>query len=329
MFFRGSTTAAAAAAALVRRFSSTSTTWRRRRSTSKSKKKIPSPKVPEEGANAISVDLLKIVKNRGPLSVPNLWDHAKGCDASILIDSPKKKSEKFAPPNLTVRGFDIIEEVKNALEARCPDTVSCADIIALSTRDAVALSGGPNYAVPTGRRDGLVSNLNDVNLPGPSLPVDQAFQSFSSKGLTLEDMVTLLGAHTVGVAHCAFFKGRLSSDATMDPGLRASLVKTCGSKSRPLVKDRTAFLDQNTSFVVDNEYYKQILLKKGVMKIDQEIALDGSTSAVVAGFASDGVGFLGRFGDALVKLGSVDVLVGSDGEIRRKCSSFNGPSKRS
>ncbi|KAK1274568.1 hypothetical protein QJS04_geneDACA013217 [Acorus gramineus] len=76
MFFRGSTTAAAAAA-LVRRFSSTSTTWRRRRSTSKSKKKIPSPKVPEEEANAISEDLLKIVKNRGPLSVPNLWDHAK------------------------------------------------------------------------------------------------------------------------------------------------------------------------------------------------------------------------------------------------------------
>ncbi|KAK1274565.1 Peroxidase 44 [Acorus gramineus] len=249
----------------------------------------------------------------------------RGCDASILIDSPKKKSEKFAPPNLTVRGFDIIEEAKNALEAQCPATVSCADIIALSTRDAVALSGGPNYAVPTGRRDGLVSNLNDVNLPGPSLPVDQAFQSFSSKGLTLEDMVTLLGAHTVGVAHCAFFKDRLSSDATMDPRLRASLVKTCGSKSRPLVKDRTAFLDQNTSFVVDNEYYRQILLKNGVLKIDQEIALDGSTSAVVAGFASDGVGFLGRFGDALVKLGSVDVLVGSDGEIRKKCSSFNGP----
>jgi len=31
--------------------------------------------------------------------------------------------------------------------AVCPSTISCADIIALATRDAVTLSGGPKYNV--------------------------------------------------------------------------------------------------------------------------------------------------------------------------------------
>ncbi|MCI51189.1 peroxidase 44-like, partial [Trifolium medium] len=69
-----------------------------------------------------------------------------GCDASLLIDPTNKTaSEKNDGANASVRGFDIIDEVKEALEAACPSTVSCADIIALATRDAVALSGGPKY----------------------------------------------------------------------------------------------------------------------------------------------------------------------------------------
>ncbi|KAH7664494.1 Peroxidase protein [Dioscorea alata] len=255
----------------------------------------------------------------------------KGCDASILIDSTKKKkSEKAAGPNLTVRGFNIIDEVKTSLEASCPSTVSCADIIALATRDAVALAGGLNYSVPTGRQDGLISNAADVNLPGPSLSVNQAFQFFAAKGLTLDDMVVLLGGHTVGVAHCSFFRDRLDnfqgsgvSDSTMDPSLRAQLVKTCGSRAN---SDPTAFLDQNTSFLVDNQYYKQILGNKGVLQIDQELALDSSSSGIVAALASDGIGFMKKFADALAKLGRIEVLVGGAGEIRKNCRAFNAPS---
>ncbi|KAA8518345.1 hypothetical protein F0562_015772 [Nyssa sinensis] len=205
----------------------------------------------------------------------------RGCDASILIDSTKSKSsEKDAGPNLTVRGFEIIDGAKKSLEAACPSTVSCADIITLATRDAVVLAGGPNYNATTGRRDGLVSDPSEVNLPGPTFSVSQALQAFTAKGLTLTEMVTLLGAHTVGVAHCVFFRDRLSNfqgtqkpDPSMDPTLAAKLLKTCGTKSRPLNADPTVFLDQNTSFVVDNQFYNQILLKRGILQIDQELAL--------------------------------------------------------
>jgi len=41
----------------------------------------------------------------------------KGCDGSILIDSVGNNvSEKEAGPNLTVRGFEIIDEAKALLE---------------------------------------------------------------------------------------------------------------------------------------------------------------------------------------------------------------------
>lgn len=61
----------------------------------------------------------------------------KGCDASILLDGTT--SEKASPPNRSVRGFDLIEAVKAKLESFCAGVVSCADIIAMVTRDAVEL----------------------------------------------------------------------------------------------------------------------------------------------------------------------------------------------
>ncbi|XP_047340030.1 peroxidase 44-like [Impatiens glandulifera] len=249
----------------------------------------------------------------------------RGCDASILIDStPKKQSEKDAGPNQTVRGFEIIDEIKTNLEAACPSKVSCADIIALATRDSVSLAGGPSYQIPTGRRDGLVSNPNDVNLPGPTVSVSQALQIFKAKKLTLNDMVTLLGGHSVGIAHCNFFQDRLSNfqgtgkpDSTMDPVLVSKLTRVCATQPG------TAFLDQNTSFILDNEFYNQIKKKRGVMQIDQQLALDASSAPIVNNLAKNPAMFKNNFAAALVKLGNVGALVGQAGEIRKKCNVFN------
>ncbi|KAH0746378.1 hypothetical protein KY285_008035 [Solanum tuberosum] len=133
----------------------------------------------------------------------------RGCDASILIDSKNtgnKQSEKDAGPNQSVRGYELIDRIKSRLECACPTTVSCADIIALATRESVALAGGSMYNILTGRRDGLVSNPAEVNLPGPSLIVQEALKNFTNKGFSLNDMVTLLGTHTVGITHCSLIQ---------------------------------------------------------------------------------------------------------------------------
>jgi hypothetical protein len=65
----------------------------------------------------------------------------QGCDASVLLDDNKAViSEKNALPNKnSIRGFEVIDEIKAALEQTCPHTVSCADTIALAARGSTVL----------------------------------------------------------------------------------------------------------------------------------------------------------------------------------------------
>ncbi|KAH0935831.1 hypothetical protein HID58_012948 [Brassica napus] len=64
----------------------------------------------------------------------------RGCDASILIASP---SEKDHPDDMSLAGdgFDTVVKAKQAVDRdpKCRNKVSCADILALATREVVVL----------------------------------------------------------------------------------------------------------------------------------------------------------------------------------------------
>ena len=68
---------------------------------------------------------------------------AQGCDGSILLASPNNKAEKNHPDDnsLAGDGFDTVAKAKAAVdsEPQCRNKVSCADILALATRDVINL----------------------------------------------------------------------------------------------------------------------------------------------------------------------------------------------
>ncbi|KAK7283678.1 hypothetical protein RIF29_13376 [Crotalaria pallida] len=251
----------------------------------------------------------------------------RGCDASILLDStPTNQAEKDGPPNVSVQSFYVIDEAKAKLEKACPHTVSCADILAIAARDVVAMSGGPYWTVLKGRKDGRVSKASDtINLPAPTLNVNQLIQSFAKRGLGVKDLVTLSGGHTLGFSHCTSFEARIhnfSSLHDIDPSLNTEFALGLRKKCPKPNTNRNAgdFLD-STASVFDNEYYRQLLEGKGLFSSDQSLVGDYRTRWIVEAFAKDQSLFFKEFAASMLKLGNVGVS--ENGEVRLNCRIVN------
>jgi hypothetical protein len=64
----------------------------------------------------------------------------QGCDGSILLDDTDDMvGEKTAKPNNnSIRGYDVIDTIKAAVNTAClGNVVSCADIVAVAARDSI------------------------------------------------------------------------------------------------------------------------------------------------------------------------------------------------
>ncbi|XP_068663899.1 peroxidase 5-like [Aristolochia californica] len=256
----------------------------------------------------------------------------RGCDASVLLDTvPGQQVEKEHPANNpSLRGFEVIDEAKALIEARCPQKVSCADILTFAARDSAYILGGINYAVTAGRRDGRVSIFDEVpqNIPPPGFNAQQLKDNFARKGLSLDEMVTLSGAHSIGVSHCSSFSTRLYSfnathpqDPSMDKSFASHLKRRCpppGSSNNP-----TVALDLVTQNRLDNRYYRNLKNQRGLLTSDQTLYDSPLTSSFVKKNANSRSNWAAKFGYAMMKMGSIEVLTGSQGEIRKSCRLVN------
>ncbi|KAK7303549.1 hypothetical protein RJT34_14456 [Clitoria ternatea] len=264
-------------------------------------------------------------------------DEFMGCDASILLnDTATIVSEQSAGPNNnSIRGLDVVNQIKTAVENACPGIVFCADILALAAEISSDLANGPKWQVPLGRRDSLTANqsLANQNLPAPTFNLTQLKSAFLLQGLDTTDLVALSGAHTIGRAKCSSFIGRLynfnstgNPDPTLNTTLLQSLQSICPNDGGP--GTNLTNLDLTTPDTFDSKYYSNLLLQNGLLQSDQELfsTSGADTIAIVNSFNSNQTLFFENFVASMIKMGNISVLTGSQGEIRTQCNFVNGNS---
>ncbi|KAK7303831.1 hypothetical protein RJT34_14748 [Clitoria ternatea] len=248
----------------------------------------------------------------------------RGCDGSILLKHDG--SERTAEASKTLRGFEVVDDIKAELEKQCPNTVSCADILTAAARDATVELGGPYWAVPYGRKDGKMSIAKEADMvPMGHENITSLIEFFQSRGMTVLDLVVLSGAHTIGRTSCGSIQYRLynyKGTGKPDPTIDSKYVNFLQRKCR--WASEYVDLDATTPKTFDNVYYINLKKKMGLLSTDQLLYSDPRTSPLVSALTAAPSVFEHQFAVSMGKLGIVEVLTGEDeGEIRTNCNFVN------
>nr|ACS49666.1 peroxidase [Oryza ridleyi] len=271
----------------------------------------------------------------------------KGCDASVLIKGGNNNAEVDNNKHQGLRGLDVIESAKAQLESECPGVVSCADIVALASRDALAFTGGPAFDVPTGRRDGKTSNLRDADvLPDVKDSIEVLRSKFAANGLDDKDLV-LLSCNHILLLLLAYYiiasvdhGGELTMATTLynfplpggrkgaDPTIPESFLSELRSRCAPGDFNTRLPLDRGSEGEFDTSILRNIRNRFAVIASDAALYNASATVGVVDTYTSMlstlfGPYFREDFADAMVKMGSIGVLTDRAGEVRKVCSKFN------
>ncbi|OEL36879.1 Cationic peroxidase 1 [Dichanthelium oligosanthes] len=300
--------------------------------------------IKDEVSRTLFTDPAPLGGRRMGASLLRLFFHdcfVQGCDASVLLDDDVLKgivSEKNAGPNKnSLRGFEVIDRIKASVEKECPSVVSCADILALATREAVVAVrsrhthildvhdiashhgyafqpsssslqlNGTSWPLLLGRRDSKTANKAqaDSDLPSPFSDLDTLITAFGNKKFSPSELAALSGAHTIGMAHCT------NVDANQKGRCNTAI-------------DGLAPLDKSTPEMFDNNYYTN-LPERGLLHSDQVLTGRPDLSALVGKYSSNQALFFGDFAKAMKKMSEMSVLTGANanGEVRVNCRRRN------
>ncbi|KAL2608383.1 hypothetical protein R1flu_026956 [Riccia fluitans] len=248
----------------------------------------------------------------------------RGCDASVLIDN--SDSEKLGAPNAnSLRGFEVLDAAKAALEAACPGVVSCADVIAFAARDAMELAGNINVTNWLGgRRDGIISRSADTltELPAPFDKFPTLVAAFKKKGLSQNDVVILSGAHTIGRAKCGIITQRIwnfNGTGKADPAIDPAYVTTLRSQCPQNAPGNRINMDMTTPTILDVNYYRDVNNGRGLFESDNSLRASPGAS-LLNQFTQNPQTFAPSFVNSMRRMGNIGVLTGKKGKIRTVCS---------
>ncbi|KAK6283038.1 hypothetical protein POUND7_016863 [Theobroma cacao] len=203
-------------------------------------------------------------------------------------------------------------------------------LLRLHFHDCFVKANGPSYEVPTGRRDGTVSDVSLAdNMPDVSNSIRQLKDTFLQKGLSEKDLVLLSAAHTIGTTACFFMTDRLynfsparGSDPSINPDFLLELQSICPQNGDVNVR---LPIDRGSEQTFDKHILENIRNGFAVLESDAKLYDDETTRIVVDSYLNPilGTSFEADFVESIVKMGQIDVKTGSNGEIRSVCSAFN------
>jgi peroxidase len=129
------------------------------------------------------------------------------------------------------------------------------------------------------------------------------------------------GAHTIGQARCLIFRDRIYNETNIDSSFAKKRQAQCPRNTGG--RKNLAPLDLQTPTAFDNKYYDNLIEKKGLLHSDQILYNGGSTDSLVKTYSNDAKTFNEDFVTAMIKMGDIDPLTGSNGEIRLNCRKPN------
>ncbi|KAG2309299.1 hypothetical protein Bca52824_029047 [Brassica carinata] len=155
-------------------------------------------------------------------------------------------------------------------------------------------------------------------------------KSFADVGLNRpSDLVALSGGHTFGRAQCQFvtprlynFNGTNRPDPSLNPTYRDQLRRLCPQNGNGTV---LVNFDPVTPDGFDNQYYTNLRQGKGLIQSDQELFSTprADTILLVEQYSNDRFVFFQAFTEAMIRMGNLKPLTGTQGEIRVNCRVVN------
>ena len=113
----------------------------------------------------------------------------------------------------------------------------------------------------------------------------------------------------------------------IDPALSnayAFLLKSiCPFFSSQFVPTTTTFMDLITPTKLDNKYYVGLSNNLGLFISDAALLTNATMKALVDSFVQSEATWKAKFARSMLKMGQIEVLTGTQGEIRRNCRVIN------
>ncbi|GAU42334.1 hypothetical protein TSUD_242310, partial [Trifolium subterraneum] len=228
--------------------------------------------------------------------------------------------------------FDIVRKEMECLVLSDPR--NAALIVRLHFHDCFVQVGGPYWDVPVGRKDSVTASfeLANTNLPTPDESLVSIIPKFFYQGLSVTDMVALVGSHTIGMARCQNFRSRIYGDyesTSVNNPISDNQLNNLKSICPPIGggDNNLTAMDYVTPNLFDNSFYQLLLKGEGVLNSDQEMyssVFGIQTKELVKKYAIDSLAFFQQFSDSMVKMGNItnsESFV--TGEVRKNCRFVN------